>query len=136
MSEPVYLDSGAFIAFLIRADRHHKETAALFQRPPRHAYTSVLVVSETYSWFLHRLGEEAARAFRELLDRTAWLEVLCVDPAHVTKIWAKLDALRGSKLSFVDASSLVLLAERKLAVVWGTDQHLALEGAIVLPGPT
>jgi hypothetical protein len=49
-------------------------------------------------------------------------------------VWAKLDDLRGLKLTFVDASSLVWLQEREIKTVWGTDHHLAVEGARVLPG--
>ena len=48
---------------------------------------------------------------------------------------SKLDQLRGVKLTWVDASSLVFARERKIATVWGTDSDLLLEGATVLPGP-
>jgi len=58
---PVFLDSGIFIAFLDRSDAYHEAAADLFADPPRRWSTSLAVVSETYGWFLHRLGEEAAR---------------------------------------------------------------------------
>ena len=134
MTSSVYIDSGAFIAFLDRSDRLHAEVDRLFARPPRRWYTSVLVVSETYSWFLHRLGEEAARAFRGMLQELTGLEILPADAHHQTAVWKKLDALRGLKLTFVDASSLVWLKERAIDVVWGTDHHLGVEGARIVPG--
>ncbi len=134
MRAAVYIDSGAFIAFLVRSDLLHREVVGLFARPPRRICTSVLVVAETYGWFLHRLGEEAARTFRGFLDSLPSLEVIDTGAKHLPAVWSKLDALRGRKLSLVDASSLVLIREHSIARVWGTDHHLAIEGAEVIPG--
>lgn len=106
----------------------------MFARPPDRWCTSDFVVSETYSWFVHRLGESAARTYRSLLDSLADLEILEADSTHMAAVWAKLDHLRGLKLTYVDASSLVRLRERGIKTVWGTDHHLAVEGARVLPG--
>ena len=69
------MDSGAFIAFLDASDRQNGAAVALFESPPPRIVTSALVVSETYSWFLHRLGEEAARRFRGCLARLPALEI-------------------------------------------------------------
>lgn len=44
-----------------------------------------------------------------------------------------LDRFCGRKLTYVDASSLVFPAERRISEVWGTDHALALGGARVLP---
>lgn len=135
MTEEVFIDSGAFIAFLVRSDRRHEDTVTLFARPPRRWCTSVLVVSETYSWFLHRLGEESAGTFRRFLQEVPKLRVLGASDEHRKAVWEKLDKLRGTKLTFVDASSLVWLEKRNIVTAWGTDHHLSLEGAKVIPGP-
>ena len=60
---PVFLDSGIFIVFLARSDRYHTAALRLFSDPPGRWYTSLAVVSETYGWFPHRLGEDTARTF-------------------------------------------------------------------------
>ncbi len=135
MKGEVFIDSGAFIAFLVRRDRLHEAAVRLFATPPRRWSTSVLVVAETYGWFVHRLGEEAARIFRDLLRELPGLEILDTDEAHRAAVSRKLDRLRGVKLTYVDASSLVFIERRKLATVWSTDRHLAVEGSTVLPGP-
>ena len=44
-----------------------------------------------------------------------------------------LDRFRGSKLTYVDASSLTLIDQHDIPQVWSTDRHLALSGAQVLP---
>ena len=43
------------------------------------------------------------------------------------------DRLRGSKLTYVDASSLCFMEWHKIRKVWSTDRHLGLTGAEVLP---
>lgn len=134
IGDAVYIDSGAFIAFLVDRDRMHERTVALFSRPPDSWLTSSFVVAEAYGWFLHRLGETAARRFRGLLDDMSGLQILHSDADHLAATWEKLDALRGAKLTLVDASSLVWLTEQGIDRVWGTDYHLGLEGAAVLPG--
>ena len=128
-----FLDSGIFIAFLDRSDRYHPAAVQLFSDPPRRACSSLAVVSETYGWFLHRLGEEAARTFRVALADCSWLRLLPLDADHHAAVGRKLERLRGHKLTYVDASSLVFLAHLRIREVWGTDRDLAIEGARVVP---
>jgi len=129
----VYLDSGIFIALMSARDRWHAQAVALFGgRTPRWS-TSILVISETYSWFLQRMGEEPARAFRGLIDNLTGLEILGATREHHAEVARLLDKFRGSKLTYVDASSLVHIVRRKIPRVWSTDRHLGLTGAEVLP---
>lgn len=134
MSREVFLDSGIFIAFLDRRDRQHRSVLDLFRKPPAIWSTSALVIAEAYGWFLHRLGEDKARTFREFFHQLEGLNVLDTDPRNRGRAEEKLDLHRGLKLTFVDASSLVWLEDRNIATVWGTDHDLAIEGAEVLPG--
>ena len=131
----VYIDSGAFIAFLDRSDGLHSDVVALFAEMPRGCATSSHVVAETYSWFLHKLGEDRARLFRLFLADLNTVQILHSDEEHRAKVDRKLEALRGQKLTWVDASSLVWLDDLGIPLVWGTDQHLGLGGASVIPGP-
>lgn len=130
---PVFLDTGIFIAFLDRSDAYHEQAVNLFADPPRTWMTSLAVVSETYGWFLHRIGEEAARTFRLALSELPRLTLLSIDGAHHQAVARKLERLRGHKLTYVDASSLVFLSRLRISEVWGTDRDLALEGACVVP---
>jgi predicted nucleic acid-binding protein len=133
---PIFCDSGIFIAFLDRSDRHHDVAVHLFSDPPRRWFTSFAVISETYGWFLHRLGEDVAHAFRLALAQFPRLRLLPIDGAHHTFVVRKLERLRGYKLTYVDASSLVFLERVKVREVWGTDFDLAIEGARVVRGGT
>ncbi len=133
MSNRVFLDSGIFIALMSRQDRWHDQAVALFTGAVPAWHTSVLVLSETYSWFLHRMGEEQARAFRGLIDNLKGLKILDATQAHHADVARTLDKFRGTKLTYVDASSLVHLEQKKIKTVWSTDHHLGLSGAEVLP---
>lgn len=129
----VFLDSGIFIAFLDRSDRYHAAALRLFSDPPRRLYTSLAVVSETYGWFLHRLGADAARTFRLALTELPRLQLLALTAEHHAAVLERLERRRGHKLTYVDASSLVFLGTLRIGEVWGTDRDLALEGARVVP---
>ena len=133
MKETPFLDTGIFVAFLDRSDKWHGQAKALFSAPPRRLVTSVLVVSEAYSYFLHRHGEEPARGFRALLADLPGLTIEEGTLALQARTFAVLDQFRGAKLTMVDASSLAILRARKLGVAWSTDHHLGLSGAQVKP---
>lgn len=133
MSDQVFLDSGIFIAFLNKSDRWHRAARDLFGGPTPRWSTSYLVASETYSWFLHRHGEADARSFRLLIDRLDAVRIFEATTDHHSEVVKMLDRLRGAKLTYVDASSLCLLARHKIQTVWSTDHHLAVTGARVVP---
>jgi predicted nucleic acid-binding protein len=133
MTGAVFLDSGIFVALLNRRDRWHPQATALFNGPTPRWNTSCLVVSETYSWFLHRMGEEAARTFLLLVANLDGLKMFEATVEHHQQVRKTLDRFRGSKLTYVDASSLCLLERHKIGRVWSTDHHLGLTGADVLP---
>jgi predicted nucleic acid-binding protein len=132
-SAPVFLDSGILIAFLNSRDRWHEHAVALFALAKPRWCTSFLVVSEAYSWFLHRHGEEAARSLRILLDNLEGLRIFDIDKHHQQQLEKTLDRLRGAKLTYVDASSLCFMERHKIKIAWSTDHHLGLAGAEVLP---
>lgn len=133
MSTPAFLDSGIFIALMSRKDRWHDQAVALFGGPTPRWSTSILVVSETYTWFLHRMGEEQARSFRQLIDNLKDLKMFDATREHHAAVVRMLDRFRGTKLSYTDASSLVHIEQRKIKRVWSTDHHLGVSGAQVLP---
>ncbi len=129
----VFLDSGIFVALLNRRDRWHEQAVTLFGGTKPKWSTSLLVVSEAYAWFLHRMGEEAARTFRQCLGNLAGLKVYEATVDHHQHVLKTLDHFRGTKLTYVDASSLCLLERHKIRCVWSTDHHLGISGVAVLP---
>ena len=55
------------------------------------------MVSETYGWFLHRLGEDAARTFRLALAELPRLQLLALTPEHHAAVGRKLERLRDRR---------------------------------------
>jgi predicted nucleic acid-binding protein len=129
----VFLDSGIFIAALSRRDRLHSQAVELFGRSETRWVTSLLVVSESYSWFLHRHGEEAARSLRAFIAALKGLIILEVTLKDHERTLRVLDRFRGTKLTYVDAASLGWIELRKIKTVWSTDHHLGLTGAEIFP---
>jgi predicted nucleic acid-binding protein len=133
VSGTVFLDTGIFIAALSRRDRLHAPAVELFGRSGQRWVTSLLVVSEGYSWFLHRHGEEAARSLRAFIGALKGLNILAVTLEDHTRTLRVLDRFRGTKLTYVDAASLSWIEQRKIQTVWSTDHHLSMTGAEILP---
>jgi len=133
LSGATYLDSGIFIAALTRRDRLHGQAAELFGRESTRWMTSLLVISESYSWFLHAQGEEAARQFRAFLGALTGLRILSATLEDHQRTLRVLDRFRGTKLTYVDAASLDWIEQHKIKTVWSTDHHLGLTGAEILP---
>ena len=91
------------------------------------------MIAEAYSWFLHRHGEEAARAFRGFISVLEGLTILTVTLDDHARTLRVLDRFRGTKLTYVDAASLGWIEQRRIKTVWSTDHHLGLTGAEILP---
>jgi len=133
VTEKVFIDSGVFIAYLNKRDRWHQQALYLFQEKNISPYTTELVISETYSWFLHQAGEEIARQFRLFVKAIPKLKIIFSGAEAFDSTAAMLDKHRGAKLSYVDAASLAILEAQKIATVWSTDYHLSLTGRTIKP---
>lgn len=59
--------------------------------------TSVLVVAETYTWFLYRMGEEAARTLRATFASLEGLTLYSATPKHHEAALGVLDRFRGTE---------------------------------------
>jgi uncharacterized protein len=129
----VYLDTGIFIAFLNRRDQWHAQAVTLFSTARPGLRSSLVVVAEAYSWFLHRMGEESARTFLGLLEKLPALHLYEATRKHHEETIKMLNRFRGSKLTYADASSLHFIEQNHIPTVWATDHHLGLTGAMILP---
>ena len=141
----VFLDTGIFIAAMSRRDRYHEQARALFAGTPPRWHTSVLALnsgvnrrlflvwSEAYNWFLDQHGDEAARSFGSMVASLEGLVMFTADENHHAQVCRMSDRLRHEHLTYVDASSLVLMGEHDIETAWSTDRRLGLTSAEVLP---
>ena len=134
MSAPkVFLDTGIFVAAMNGYDEYHEAVRAMFDGPAPRWHTSVLVWSEAYNWFLHQHGDDAARSFGSMVASLEGLVMFTADEEHHAEVCRMSDRLRRERLSYVDASSLVLMERHGIGTVWSTDPRMGLTGARVLP---
>jgi len=106
----VFLDTGfSSLSSIDRIDITSRRPSVLGS-PPHRWFTSLAVVSETYGWFLHRLGEEAARAFGWSWGISRVSICWPIDADHHAAVVRSSSACGGHKLTYVDASSLVFSA--------------------------
>ena len=129
----VFLDTGIFIAAMNGRDKYHKPARDMFAASTPRWHTSVLVWSEAYNWFLHQHGDEAARSFGSMVASLEGLVMFTADEDHHAEVCRMADRMRGERLTYVDASSLVLIDRHGIGTVWSTDPRLGLTGANVLP---
>jgi predicted nucleic acid-binding protein len=134
----VLVDSGAWIALLIRDDPHHREAAQFFSVKPTPVWVVTnIVLAETYSWLRYRSADPAL-AFRfvnEILSGEEAGRVEVFRPQRDVEIRA---ASLGRKfadvdLSWADLISFAACQELGVQEVFGFDQHFYLMGLMLLP---
>jgi uncharacterized protein len=130
---PVFVDTSALYALLVRSDaRHDAARRAFHGLMDREAplLTTSYVLVETYALLGRRVGAGAVRAFRAEFEPL--LDVVWVDrPLHE----AGLDLLAASgdrALSLVDAVSFRAMRDRRLDEALAYDHHFRAEGFILV----
>jgi predicted nucleic acid-binding protein len=127
-SAEAYLDTSAFIAFLDRSDSYHAIFKRVFAAPPP-LVTSALVVAEAHGWFLRRYDARRATEFLSFLEALPALTIVAFDSVELAKQRPILSRFGDQNLTLADTHGLVIMRERKTAICWSTDRHLALLGA-------
>ncbi|MBX7147989.1 PIN domain-containing protein [bacterium] len=123
----VYVDTGAFIAFLDQADTFHPLFLRLFSDPPK-LLTSSLVIAEAQAWFLKRYDSYKALQFMSFIEDLKNLEIQGMEKTDIAGATRVLRDYSDQKLTLADASGLWLMKKFKIKSCWSTDRHLNLTG--------
>lgn len=124
----LFIDTGAFIALICEEDDLH-QTAKMFYQSLKKSvalFTSILVISETYTWLRYHKGFEPATRFISIMRNsveTGNLRVIYPDPDICEKTHVILEKYQDQKLSYTDALSFAILEMFKIADVFGFDTH-------------
>ncbi|MGB9885634.1 MAG: type II toxin-antitoxin system VapC family toxin [Moorellales bacterium] len=107
----LFIDTGAFIALCDRNDVYHREAIAFYTSLTKETrlFTTLLVVSETYTWLRYRVGYSAASLFLEVIKDAVLGEWLSAETL--------LHRFRDQDLSYSDAVSFAVLKARNIADV-------------------
>jgi len=126
-----YVDTAAFIAFLDRSDSYHSLFHRLFSDPPP-LRTSSLVLAEGHGWFLRRYDQRRALEFLNFVEALPALAIDAFDADAVKRLSRLLKKFDDQALTLADAHGLAVMADRRIAVCWSTDRHMALAGATLV----
>jgi len=129
--EPVFVDTGAWIALAVTSDPLHERArdrwAELTVTSAR-LFTSVPVVIETFT-YLDRKGSRAlAVRWRESLGEVRRLQVLGCSSEELAEAHRFFDRRDFHKLSLVDATSFVLMKRHKIRRAFAFDVHFGVAG--------
>jgi predicted nucleic acid-binding protein len=129
--EPIFVDTGAWIALALTRDPLHPRARATWEQLQGdgvRVHTSVPVVLETFTFLDRNAARSVALAWKDALQAVPRLKVLPVAASDLQKAWTYFERPDLHKLSAVDAISFVLMSERRIRVAFAFDAHFATAG--------
>jgi predicted nucleic acid-binding protein len=130
-SEPVFVDTGAWIALALARDAFHaraREVWDSLQGAGARLHTSVPVILETFTFLDRNTVRDVALAWQDSLAQVSGLRILTVTPSDLEKAWPFFQRRDLHKLSAVDATSFVLMSHEKIRAAFTFDHHFAMAG--------
>lgn len=135
MPEPVYVDSGAWIALLSHRDQWHREAERLLRHGIKQRvdlWTSNLVLAEVQRRVLHRVGIEAAYRALERISRIEHVSVEFATLEHHDKAMEWLRRFADQDFTYTDATSFAVMERLGLRTAFAFDPHFRQYGFQVL----
>ncbi len=136
MSKPIFVDTSAWIAIINPRDKYHLAAKAFYSDAltrKRRLLISNLIVSETYTNLLWKLGHHKATSFLNIIERSS--SVQCIWSSRELEVQAR-DVLRrydDQDFSYTDAVSFALMQQRELSEAFAFDHHFSVVGFVQLP---
>ncbi|HVT14878.1 MAG TPA: PIN domain-containing protein [Thermoanaerobaculia bacterium] len=130
-SEPVFVDTGAWIALALARDPLHTQAREIWetlQGVGARLRTSVPVVLETFTFLDRNIARDVALGWKDSLSEVAGLRILTVRPEDLEEAWPYFRRRNLHKLSAVDATSFVLMTRAKIRTAFAFDHHFAAAG--------
>lgn len=130
----VFVDTGFWFAYLVRKDNHHQTSVELmeeFMSSGTLLSTSELVISETYTLLMKRLGTGASLRFLELINlqvKKGFTKIYWVDYLIMKESRNLLQKYADHTLSFTDAASAILVLKFRLPAIATYDRHFKIMG--------
>lgn len=121
----MFIDSDAFVGWLIEADAHHETTVRTFEYLKAHKIpliTSSAVVAEVATVLSHRVGQQMAKMFLEEFIENTEFPVIFINQSLYQKALNlfKEQSQRGT--SFTDCANVIVLQQLGLRTIFSFDQ--------------
>lgn len=133
--EPVFVDTGAWVALALTNDPQHAAAVAVWGELLAHhgrLHTSVPVVVETFTFLDRNAARTVASSWRDATLALPRLRVLDCPGRVLQQAWEWLDRRDLVRLSVVDATSFVLMKKAGIRSAFAFDHHFAQAGFRVL----
>jgi len=130
-SEPVFVDSGAWIALALSRDPLHaqaREQWDLLRAAGARLHTSVPVVIETFTFLDRNANRDVALAWKDSVARPGTLNILLCDLRDLQRSWEYFRRGDLHKLSAVDATSFAIMKRARIRLAYTFDHHFAVVG--------
>lgn len=134
MIAPLFIDTGAFIARILRNDQFHPQARALWQilqDNARPLYSSEHVLDECATLIARRASYETAAEWlqRHLTSKSiTWLRANDEDLLEATKIMKRYS---DQRVSFTDCISFVLMKRERCRHAFSFDEHFRRAGFVL-----
>lgn len=130
-AEPVFVDTGAWIALALSRDPLHSRARELWNGlhdSGARLHTSVPVLLETFTFLDRNTMRDVALTWKDSLAQITGLRILSVTHEDLEESWAYFRRKDLHKLSAVDATSFVLMSREKIRTAFAFDHHFAMAG--------
>ncbi len=129
--EPVFVDSGAWIALALSRDPLHaqaREQWDLLRAAGARLHTSIPVVIETFTFLDRNANRDVALAWKDSAARPGTLNILPCDLRDLQRSWEYFRRGDLHKLSAVDATSFAIMKRARIRLAYTFDHHFAVVG--------
>jgi uncharacterized protein len=129
--EPVFVDSGAWIALALSRDPLHaqaREQWDLLRGAGTRLHTSVPVVIETFTFLDRNANRDVALAWKDSVTRPGLLDILPCELRDLQRSWDYFRRTDLHNLSAVDATSFAIMKRSRIRLAYTFDHHFAVVG--------
>ncbi len=129
--EPVFVDSGAWIALALSRDPLHaqaREQWDLLRAAGAKLHTSVPVIIETFTFLDRNANRDVALAWKDSVARPGTLNIVPCDLRDLQRSWEYFRRADLHKLSAVDATSFAIMKRARIRLAYTFDHHFAVVG--------
>ena len=130
----IFVDSGAWIAFLDRGDQHHDDAVAIYNdlmQQKTQFLTTDYVIDEAATRLRYKVNHSIAVQFLNLIESTKATRALTfteIDSALFQEAEQLFRQYDTAKLSFTDCTSFVVCRRRNISEAFAFDQHFPMMG--------
>jgi predicted nucleic acid-binding protein len=129
--ERLLVDSGAWIALVRAADRHHADADRMLRQATRGRIplvTTNLIVAEVHRFLLYHAGIRPAALLLDRIDASDLLRIEFVTAAHHTAARRWLAKLPDQVITYTDATSFAVMEASRCTAVISFDHDFVTAG--------